>query len=383
MNSLERVLGYPFYYTGVLADKILHWNNPSSLFFFFPHFHTGGAEQVHLDILRIFADQKPFIIITKNSRNKTHYQAMQKSGRLIEIYKYLNNTNRFIVKNFFYGFLASMINRHPKSVVISANSTIFYELSHYLTKSYLINILHGFYGINPKIWLLATPKINKRIVVSQAVYDEVQQYYKANGWEEKYNSRLKLIYNSIPLCDDISPKDYQAPLKIVFIARQAKEKRFYLYQQVARKIIRELPKIEFYCIGDHINTKPVINLGEICDRQKLYETIKDFHILILCSISEGFGLVIAEAMTCGLVPLATDVGGVRESFQDGINGFLIKSKEEQEIIDEFISDIKVLNSSKKLLQQMSNSAREYVQEHFNYDRFKVEYTKVVEEGRNR
>jgi hypothetical protein len=24
-----------------------------------------------------------------------------------------------------------------------------------------------------------------------------------------------------------------------------------------------------------------------------------------------------------------------------------------------------------------------VQEHFNYDRFKVEYTKVVEEGRNR
>ncbi len=126
-----------------------------------------------------------------------------------------------------------------------------------------------------------------------------------------------------------------------------------------------------------------MNLGEICNRQKLYETIKDFHILILCSISEGFGLVIAEAMTCGLVPLATDVGGVKETFQDKINGILVRAKDEQEIIGEFISYLKELDANRELLQQMSNSAREYVQEHFNYDRFKVEYTKVVEEGRNR
>ena len=36
MNRLERVLGYPFYHTGVLADRILKWKNPGSFFFFFP-----------------------------------------------------------------------------------------------------------------------------------------------------------------------------------------------------------------------------------------------------------------------------------------------------------------------------------------------------------
>jgi len=383
MNSLERVLGYPFYYTGVLADKILHWNNPSSLFFVFPHFHTGGAEQVHLDILRIFADQKPYIIITKNSRNKTHYQAMQDTGRLIEIYKYLNNANRFIVKNFFYGFLASMINRHPKSVVISANSTIFYELCYYLNESYIIDILHGLFGINNKHWIQATPKINKRIVVSQAVYTAVKNIYITNGFADKYDNRLQIIHNAVPLCDLNIAKDLNAPLKIVFIARNSKEKRFHLYQQIAVKVMQELPGAIFYCIGNYDKTEPVVNLGEICDRQKLYQTIKDFHILILCSISEGFGLVISEGMTCGLVPLATDVGGVKETFQDGISGFLIKAENEEDIIAEFIADIKKLDANRELLKLMSNSARDYVQEHINYERFAVEYTKVIEEGKNR
>ena len=383
MNSLERVLGYPFFYTGVLADKMLNWNNPGSLFFFFPHYHTGGAEQVHLDILRIFADQKPFIIITNNSRNKTHYQAMQDTGRLIEIYKYFNNANRFIVKNFFYGFLASMINRHPKSVVISANSTIFYELCYYLNESYIIDILHGLFGINNKHWIQATPKINKRIVVSQAVYTSVKNIYIDNGFADKYDDRLKIIHNAVPMCDLNIAKDLNAPLKIVFIARNSKEKRFHLYQQIALKVIQELPGTIFYCIGNYDNTQPIVNLGEICDRQKLYQTIKDFHILILCSISEGFGLVISEGMTCGLVPLATDVGGVRETFQDGISGFLIKAENEEEIIAEFIADIKKLDTNRELLKLMSNSAREYVQENINYERFAIEYTKVIEEGKNR
>jgi glycosyltransferase involved in cell wall biosynthesis len=383
MNSLERVLGYPFYYTGVLADKMLNWNNPGSLFFFFPHYHTGGAEQVHLDILRIFADQKPFIIITKNSRNKTYYQAMQDTGRLIEIYKYFNNANRFIVKNFFYGFLASMINRHPKSVVISANSTIFYELCYYLNESYIIDILHGLFGINNKHWIQATPKINKRIVVSQAVCTSVKNIYINNGFADKYDDRLKIIHNAVPMCDLNIAKDLNAPLKIVFIARNSKEKRFHLYQQIALKVIQELPGTIFYCIGNYEKTEPVVNLGEICDRQKLYQIIKDFHILILCSISEGFPLVIAEAMTCGLVPLATDVGGVRETFQDGISGFLIKAENEEEIIAEFIADIKKLDTNRELLKLMSNSAREYVQENINYERFAIEYTKVIEEGKNR
>ena len=46
------------------------------------------------------------------------------------------------------------------------------------------------------------------------------------------------------------------------------------------------------------------------------------HVLLLPSESESFGLAALEAMACGLVPVATRVGGVPELIDDGVTGFL-------------------------------------------------------------
>ena len=46
------------------------------------------------------------------------------------------------------------------------------------------------------------------------------------------------------------------------------------------------------------------------------------HVLLLPSDLESFGLVALEAMACGVVPVATRVGGVPEVIEHGENGFL-------------------------------------------------------------
>ena len=46
-------------------------------------------------------------------------------------------------------------------------------------------------------------------------------------------------------------------------------------------------------------------------------------IFVLCSRYEGLPLSIIEAMCAGLPIIATDVGGVRELVEDGVNGFLV------------------------------------------------------------
>ena len=38
---------------------------------------------------------------------------------------------------------------------------------------------------------------------------------------------------------------------------------------------------------------------------------------------EEFPFALVEAMSCGLVPVATDAGTIREHVQDGANGFLV------------------------------------------------------------
>ena len=46
------------------------------------------------------------------------------------------------------------------------------------------------------------------------------------------------------------------------------------------------------------------------------------HVLLMPSALESFGLVALEAMACGVVPVATRVGGVPELITDGEDGFL-------------------------------------------------------------
>jgi L-malate glycosyltransferase len=46
------------------------------------------------------------------------------------------------------------------------------------------------------------------------------------------------------------------------------------------------------------------------------------HVLLMPSEMESFGLVALEAMACGVVPVATRVGGVMELIHDGEDGFL-------------------------------------------------------------
>jgi N-acetyl-alpha-D-glucosaminyl L-malate synthase BshA len=50
--------------------------------------------------------------------------------------------------------------------------------------------------------------------------------------------------------------------------------------------------------------------------------IPQAHVLLLPSELEAFGLAALEAMACGVVPVATNAGGVPELIRDGVDGFL-------------------------------------------------------------
>jgi N-acetyl-alpha-D-glucosaminyl L-malate synthase BshA len=83
-------------------------------------------------------------------------------------------------------------------------------------------------------------------------------------------------------------------------------------------------------------------------------------ILLLPSRQESFGLVALEAMACGVVPVATRVGGLPEVVIDGQSGFLegvgdvaAQSRRVRELLDD-----------PGLRSAMARKARERAQEHF-------------------
>ncbi len=58
-----------------------------------------------------------------------------------------------------------------------------------------------------------------------------------------------------------------------------------------------------------------------------------FDIFVLPSRAEAFGSVFAEAALCWLALVGTDVGGIAEQIEDGVNGLLVPPDHEQELAE--------------------------------------------------
>ncbi|NKG29778.1 glycosyltransferase [Erwinia rhapontici] len=96
-------------------------------------------------------------------------------------------------------------------------------------------------------------------------------------------------------------------------------------------------------------------------------------VFVLSSEWEGFGLVVAEAMSCERVVVATDSGGVAEVLGD--RGFLVPVKNHREL------GIAIENSlalSNEEAHELGNSARKRVKKFFSIENRMLEWLQLYE-----
>ena len=65
--------------------------------------------------------------------------------------------------------------------------------------------------------------------------------------------------------------------------------------------------------------------------------MKKMDCLVLPSYSEGFPLVVMEAMSCGLPIIAPSIGGIPDVVKDDINGLLYSEGSEEELLNAMIN----------------------------------------------
>lgn len=121
-------------------------------------------------------------------------------------------------------------------------------------------------------------------------------------------------------------------------------------------------------LGDGVNRR---NLQEQIDRLSLNnevslcgnvdkpeEYLQHSTLYIHTAISEPFGLVLVEAMACGLPTVATDAGGNRDLVFNGMNGYLLPERKAEDLADK----IELLLTDAALYQKMAQHAIEYAQQ---------------------
>jgi len=151
--------------------------------------------------------------------------------------------------------------------------------------------------------------------------------------------------------------------KFLFVGRYERRKGIEELMQV----VASMPELEISFVGaippsKKFNRTNVHYYGEVKDVNELNTILDEHTFLISPSHSEGMPNVILEAMSRGLIPLATKVGAVEELVTNS-NGFLFEPKNVEGI--RAAIEAAQLLSDKDVLERSSNSIKK-IRENFTW-----------------
>lgn len=130
-------------------------------------------------------------------------------------------------------------------------------------------------------------------------------------------------------------------------------------------------QIKEYALVSEADKHCFVFLGYTDDLREVYWAAD---IFVLPSRSEGFALVVAEAMCCGVVPVRTPGGGAKDQIEDGINGFVVPFDDSETLARR----LKLLSSDVEFREQLSLEAQKTARQKFTADQM-VESTIAVYE----
>lgn len=116
----------------------------------------------------------------------------------------------------------------------------------------------------------------------------------------------------------------------------------------------------------------VLLLGNQDRVEELY-SISDLKLLL--SEKESFGLVLLEAMACGVPCIGTNIGGIPEVIKDQVSGFLVEVGDIQAASEKALAVLE----DKQLSKRLTDHALKMVETSFSSQRIVSQYERIYDE----
>lgn len=244
-----------------------------------------------------------------------------------------------------------------------------------------ISVFHGLTQTDKKVKFY---QIVDRIVLKGfngiiCVCDAIKS--KLTGWLPA--EKLHVIPNAVDI-DEITKltnkeNEYDSVISgngkriITFAGRLSKEKGLEYLIQAAEILLDQHDNLLFLIIGDGperdflmqmISKKGLDNSIHMLGFKKyIYSYLKISQFVILPSLTEGMPVVVLEAFALAKAVIASNVGGVAELIQDGINGLLVKPKD----VEGLAKAIQNLLEKPYLASEMGNHGKEMVEKYYEFN----------------
>ncbi|WP_394232763.1 N-acetyl-alpha-D-glucosaminyl L-malate synthase BshA [Niallia oryzisoli] len=219
--------------------------------------------------------------------------------------------------------------------------------------------------------------------VSHSLISETYDLVKPkNAIQPVYNFIDERVYHKIPTCHLKEEYEINVHEKVVIhVSNFRNVKRVPDVVRAFAKIVARIPaKLllvgdgpEFSIVSQLVEKlqiqEHVLFLGKQDNLEELY-SISD--LMLLLSEKESFGLVALEAMACGVPCIGTNIGGIPEVIQDGVNGFLCELGNIEHVAEKAVQLLK----NEEMHRQFSQNSIRIVNEHFRAETIVEQYEQI-------
>lgn len=326
--------------------------------------NPGGTERVGISIANELTKSYDIHIISLSKREKPYFEINKK----VKVH-YLNLT----INKINYFKIIFLINHYLKKnnieMVIEIDLILrIYTLPIQLVQKRLkiISWEHFYYGENLGVKLrdycrkIAAKKSDLIVTLTQK---DLEMYSK----NEFIKNRILNIPNPLPK-ESIEKSDLISK-RIICVGRLSYQKGFDLIIKDSFEFFKKFSDWEIHIYGEGDEE---LKLQELIKKNKLDKNIiinkptRDIYkeylkstIFLLPSRFEPFGMVLIEAMSCGLVPISFKSIGPNEIIENGKDGILIENSN----VNEMFLQIENLINNKILLKNLSINAAKKVKKY--------------------
>lgn len=265
---------------------------------------------------------------------------------------------------FSVGFVGRIIARKLKLPVIHTYHTLFPEYVHYLklpvalTKPLAEKISAHF--CNKCDYIISPSTDVQRQLIRYGVKKPIAVIASGISFDETnkcYDRSLR---------DSLSIKESERVL--LFVGRLGKEKNIEFLIESFSELCEKHSNLKLLLVGDgpykpileaqveRLGLKGKVIFAGYIPRHEVYRYYSSADMFVFSSITETQGLVILEAMFCGLPVVAVKASGVEDMIEDGQSGFLTEhttqafsSKVDQLLNDELLCQYFIENGEKRAL----------------------------------
>jgi len=188
------------------------------------------------------------------------------------------------------------------------------------------------------------------LALYRIAFKNVYKVFLQNTYNQELFVRKGIVHNNDVLLpgsgvnlEAYQPMPYPScdTIEFVFIARILKAKGIEEYLEAAHEIRKRFPHARFHICGfcdqdymgmikQYVERGDVIYHGMVDDTREIY---RKTHCTVLPSwYSEGMNNVLLESAACGRPIITTNRPGCGEIVDDGVNGFIVKQQDTEDLI---------------------------------------------------